>query len=365
MYSLDIDDSQPIVPRGFNLDTLLRYVSRIIHSPLTSYLVVNALSQRLLTSSSRQIQPKDKIAAAAALWTATTFVLPSICRLSARLVFRPTTVNWNSEIVVVTGGSHGVGLELTKRLLRANARVAIIDVNPPPDFGQQFSGLCKYYRCDITDTSNVKAIADKIRADLGDPTMLVNNAGIVVAKLLLDMSDSEVNNVIDVNLTAHFHLIRQFLPAMIACNRGHIVSIGSIVSFVGTPQASTYCASKGGVKLLHDSMRREVASRYGASGIQFSIAYPGIINTGLFRGLDLGQFFLPTLRPDSIARAVFAALESGKAREIFLPQTAGILPLLHAFSQNARTAIVNAIAGGDVAMANFSGHVKYAGKQKK
>ncbi|KAJ2225766.1 hypothetical protein IWW45_007737 [Coemansia sp. RSA 485] len=362
MSSISIDDSQPIVPRGFNIDTLLRYVSRIIHSPVTSYLVVNVLTRRLLPDD-RQIQPKDKMAAAAALWTATTFVLPGICRLSARLLCRSTTVSWANEVVVVTGGSHGVGLELTKRLLRANARVAVIDVNPPPDFGQQFGGLCNYYKCDVTDVSSVKATADRIRADLGDPTMLVNNAGIVVGKLLLDMSDSEVNKVIDVNLTAHFHLIRQFLPAMIACNRGHIVSIGSIVSFVGTPQASTYCASKGGVKLLHDSMRREVASRYGARGIRFSIAYPGVINTGLFRGLDLGQFFMPTLRPDSIARAVFAALESGKDREIFLPQIAGILPLLYAFSQNTRTALTNMVSGGDTAMASFSGHVKYAGKK--
>ncbi|KAJ1849574.1 hypothetical protein LPJ73_003704 [Coemansia sp. RSA 2703] len=357
MVSLDIDDSKPLVPRGFNLDTILRYISRTVNSPLISYLIVNALSRRV--DVGRQLEVKDKVAATAALWTATTFVIPTICRLTARLLCSSSTVSWPNEVVVVTGGSHGVGFELTKRLLRASARVAVIDVNQFPELETQYARHCRYYKCDITDLDAVKSTADRIRSDLGNPTMLVNNAGIVSGKLLLDMTDSEVNKVIDVNLTAHFHLLRQFLPAMIATNRGHIVSIGSIVSFAGTPQASTYCASKGGVKLLHESMRREVASRYNAKNIQFSIAYPGVINTGLFKGLDLGQFFLPNLRPDTIARAVFAALGSGKGQEIYLPKLGSILPLTYMLPMGVRSKIINVIAGGDTAMSTFSGHVKY------
>ncbi|KAJ1942258.1 hypothetical protein GGF37_003192 [Kickxella alabastrina] len=359
--ALSIDDSQPIVSRGFNLDTLLRYFSRVIRSPLLSYFAVNALSRHHL-SNSRLADSRSKLAATAALWATVTLILPSVCKLTTRLLLcrRSKEVYWPGEIVVVTGGSHGVGLELTKRLLRANARVAIIDVCPFPLTEQLRPGYCAHYSCDITDLDAIKAAAGQIRTDLGgDPTMLVNNAGIVVAKLLLDMSDREVDKVIDVNLTSHFHLIRQFLPAMIAANRGHIVSIGSIVSFLGTPQASTYCASKGGVKLLHESMRREVVSRYKADNVQFSIAYPGIINTGLFGGIDLGQFFMPTLRPDSIARSVFAALASGTGNEIFLPRLANILPLLYAVPASTRSSIINLISSGDTAMATFSGHVKY------
>ncbi|KAJ1894978.1 hypothetical protein LPJ66_004862, partial [Kickxella alabastrina] len=115
----------------------------------------------------------------------------------------------------------------------------------------------------------------------------------------------------------------------------------------------------GGVKLLHESMRREVVSRYKADNVQFSIAYPGIINTGLFGGIDLGQFFMPTLRPDSIARSVFAALASGTGNEIFLPRLANILPLLYAVPASTRSSIINLISSGDTAMATFSGHVKY------
>ncbi|KAI8320942.1 NAD(P)-binding protein, partial [Martensiomyces pterosporus] len=262
---------------------------------------------------------------------------------------------WRNEIVVVTGGSHGVGLELAKRLLKAGARVAILDVNPFPINDIKYADKWRYYKCDITNLEQTKNTADQIRADLGNPTMLVNNAGIVVGKLLLEMADAEVDKVINVNLTSHFHLIRQFLPAMLEARRGHIVTVGSIVSFVGTPQASTYCASKGGVKLLHESLRREVASRYRSSNIQFSIAYPGVIDSGLFRGLDLGQFFMPTLRPDAIAREIFSALGSGRGREIFLPKFANVIPLLYAFSQDARTRLINAVSGGDTAMANFSG----------
>ncbi|KAJ2156775.1 hypothetical protein GGF46_004959 [Coemansia sp. RSA 552] len=350
-----IDDSQPIVPRGFNLDTLLRYASRTIRSPLISYLVVNSLSHRL-----HGIHAKDKIAATAALWTATALVLPTAGKLLGRLFGpRQQQVQWADEIVVVTGGSHGVGLELVKRLLRAGARVAILDVSPFPLDDERVSGQWRHYQCDIVDLEQVKKASAMIREDLGDPTMLVNNAGVVVGKLLLDMADSEVDKVLNVNLTSQFHLIRQFLPAMIRKRRGHIVSIGSIVSFAGTPQATTYCATKGGVKLLHESLRREVASRYEANDVQFTIAYPGVISTGLFAGLDLGQFFLPTLRPDSLARAIFEALGSGRGQEIYMPKIANVLSVLYAFPQHLRTRIINLLTSGDTAMGNFSGHTKY------
>ncbi|KAJ2079747.1 hypothetical protein H4R24_003554 [Coemansia sp. RSA 988] len=350
-----IDDSQPLVPRGFNLDTMLRYMSRVLRSPLLSYLAVNSLSLRF-----RNINPKDKLAATAALWTATTFVFPAVCKLAGHLLgFCRPPIQWSDEVVVITGGSHGIGLELAKRLLRAGSRVAILDVNPFPIDDESVNGLWGYYKCDISNVDQIKEAADLVRVELGDPTMLVNNAGIVAAKLLLDMADSEVDKVVNVNLTSQFHLIRQFLPAMLRRGRGHIVSIGSIVSFAGTPQATTYCATKGGVKLLHESLRREVASRYKPNDIQFTIAYPGITNTGLFKGLDLGQFFLPNLRPDSIARAIFNALASGQGHEIYLPKVANALTIIYALPQRARSGLINFLSGGDNAMSTFSGHSKY------
>ncbi|KAJ2796577.1 hypothetical protein H4S07_006182 [Coemansia furcata] len=350
-----IDDSKPLVPRGFNIDTIMRYASRTAYSPLASYFIVNALSRRL-----NAVTAKDKISAAAALWAATNVVVPGIRKIASRLFCgAKKPVHWANEIVVVTGGSHGVGLELVKRLLKAGARVAILDVNPFPIDDAQYNDQWRYYNCDITNLEMVKATADQIRNDLGDATMLVNNAGIVIGKLLLDMTDAEVDKVIDVNLTSHFHLIRQFLPAMLRAKRGHIASIGSIVSFVGAPQSSTYCTSKGGVKLLHESMLLEVASRYGTNDVQFSIAYPGVINTGLFRGLNLGQFLMPTLRPDSIARALFAALNSGTGQEIFLPGTANLLRLVNIFSPGMRSGILNMLGGLNGAMSTYSGHAKY------
>ncbi|KAJ2454098.1 hypothetical protein GGF42_003682 [Coemansia sp. RSA 2424] len=351
----NIDDSKPLVPRGFNMDTIMRYVSKTAYSPLASYLIVNALSRKLHPAST-----KDKISAAAALWATTNVVLPGMAKLASRLFCgAKKPVQWANEIVVVTGGSSGVGLELVKRLLRAGARVAIIDVNPFPIDDAQYNDQWRYYSCDITNLDMVKATADRIRDELGDATMLVNNAGIVVGKLLLDMTDAEVDKVINVNLTSHFHLIRQFLPAMLRAKRGHIASVGSIVSFVGAPQSSTYCSSKGGVKLLHDSMKLEVSSRYEASDIQFSIAYPGVINTGLFRGLNLGQFIWPTLRPDSVARALFATLNSGKGQEIFLPRTANMLRVINVFSPGMRTGLLNTLGGASSAMSAFAGHTKY------
>ncbi|KAJ1955154.1 hypothetical protein EC988_002040 [Linderina pennispora] len=352
-----INDNQPLVTRGFNYDTLTRYISRTVRSPLVSYLIVNALSNKYRSGS---IEVRKKLAAAAALWAATNVVLPGLCSLTAKIFGkRDNSVYWPNEIVVVTGGSHGVGNELTLRLLKAGAQVVILDVNPFVLDDERYKSKWHYYQLDVTNVDQTKEVAEQIRNDVGYPTMLVNNAGIVIAKLLLDMTDAEVDKVINVNLTSHFHLIRQFLPGMIKAQRGHIVTIGSIVSFAGTPQATTYCASKGGVKLLHESLRREVASRYGANNIKFSIAYPGVIDTGLFKGLNLGQFFMPNLKPHAIARSVFSALAAGEGRDIYLPKAAGMLPLIYMLSPGARTWVVNSTSGGDTAMATWSGHTKY------
>ncbi|ORX67154.1 NAD(P)-binding protein [Linderina pennispora] len=328
-----INDNQPLVTRGFNYDTLTRYISRTVRSPLVSYLIVNALSNKYRSGS---IEVRKRLAAAAALWAATNVVLPGLCSLTAKIFGkRDNSVYWPNEIVVVTGGSHGVGNELTLRLLKAGAQVVILDVNPFVLDDERYKSKWHYYQLDVTNVDQTKEVAEQIRNDVGYPTMLVNNAGIV-------------DKVINVNLTSHFHLIRQFLPGMIKAQRGHIVTIGSIVSFAGTPQATTYCASKGGVKLLHESLRREVASRYGASNIKFSIAYPGVIDTGLFKGLNLGQFFMPNLKPHAIARSVFSALAAGEGRDIYLPKAAGMLPLIYMLT-----------SGGDTAMATWSGHTKY------
>ncbi|KAJ2834560.1 hypothetical protein FBU31_001757, partial [Coemansia sp. 'formosensis'] len=142
-----IDDSKPLVPRGFNIDTIMRYASRTAYSPLASYFIVNALSRRL-----NAVTAKDKISAAAALWAATNVVVPGISKIASRLLCgAKKPVHWANEIVVVTGGSHGVGLELVKRLLKAGARVAILDVNPFPIDDAQYNDQWRYYNCDITN----------------------------------------------------------------------------------------------------------------------------------------------------------------------------------------------------------------------
>ncbi|KAJ2898520.1 hypothetical protein IWW38_001360 [Coemansia aciculifera] len=351
-----IDNSKPLVPRGFNIDTIIRYALRTVYSVVGSYVIASALLHKQLFTVSR----KDSVSVAVALLAVTNTVLPGISKLTSRILRGSNQpVQWTKEIVVVTGGSNGIGLELVKRLLRAGARVAILDVHPFPIDDARYSDQWRYYNCDITKLDVVKATADQIRNELGDATMLVNNAGVVVGKLLLDMTDAEVDKVINVNLTSHYHLIRQFLPAMLRAKRGHIVSLGSIASLAGAPQSSTYCASKAGVKLLNDTMLYEISHRYGANDIQFTIAYPGVVNTGLFRGTDLGQFLWPTLRPDSIARPLFDALNSGKSQEIFLPMSGNILRIINIFPLAMRLPLQNILGRANDSMSKFAGHIKY------
>src|SRR4051794_26056793 len=93
-----------------------------------------------------------------------------------------------------------------------------------------------FYHCDVTDYAKLETIASEIRADHGDPTVLVNNAGIGHKLPIIEKDISTIRKVIDINLVSNFAMIQQFLPAMVAKNHGHVVSISSLASYmsVGT-----------------------------------------------------------------------------------------------------------------------------------
>ena len=95
-------------------------------------------------------------------------------------------------------------------------------------------------------------VANKIKAELGDPTILVNNAGIGRTFSILDVPNEYLEKIFHINLISHWYTVKEFLPAMIAGKKGHIVSTASMASYTAVAGMVDYCVTKAGVMSFHE-----------------------------------------------------------------------------------------------------------------
>lgn len=109
-----------------------------------------------------------------------------------------------------------------------------------------------FYRCDLTSAPAIHETAEAIRRNLGDPSILVNNAGLAKVNKLIEEDDAFLEQIFRVNIISHFILIKEFLPKMLEQKKGHIVSIASVGSYMSGPPLVDYCATKAAVLALHE-----------------------------------------------------------------------------------------------------------------
>jgi NAD(P)-dependent dehydrogenase (short-subunit alcohol dehydrogenase family) len=174
------------------------------------------------------------------------------------------------NVAVVTGAAGGIGAAICRRLAAGGFTVACVDLKEP-----NVQAPLHAYAADVRDAASVAAAAARIRADLGEPWLLVNAAGVFSIGLLPDTSEAEWDRILDTNLKGPFLTCREFLPAMIAARSGCIVNIASTAGVRGGRQRAAYCASKGGLVLL----TRSLAIDHGHDGVRVNCVCPGLIDT--------------------------------------------------------------------------------------
>lgn len=221
-------------------------------------------------------------------------VLGIIIRLN-RYLNRKAANNWTvakafdskKEIVVVTGASQGLGLCIAQSFAARGVKVAALDKNEPKS---SLPENVAFYQVDLVDSQAVNNAAERIRTDIGDPTVVVNNAGISAPTLLLPQDAQESPNgaaarieqfqqVLEVNLTAHLRTSLAFVPAMIASNHGHVVSISSMFAYAGTSPSCEYCMSKVAVQAFHEVLAMELKHTHKAPKIRTTSYFPVWLRT--------------------------------------------------------------------------------------
>ena len=225
-----------------------------------------------------------------------------------------------SRVVLITGGSRGIGLACAQRFATLGDRVAVTyNSSPPPD--DLFA-----VNCDVTSSESVDAAFKAVEDEFGPVEVLVSNAGITKDGLLLRMSETDFGSVIDANLTAAYRVAKRATQGMLRARAGRIVFMSSVVALLGSAGQANYAASKAGLVGLARSMARELGSR----NITVNVVAPGPVETDMTAALGEKRIAeltaaVPLARmasPDEIA-GVVAFLASPDAAYI----TGAVIPV--------------------------------------
>ena len=226
----------------------------------------------------------------------------------------------NPRVALVTGASRGIGAAVARVLAEQGMRVVGTATSEAgaDAIHSKLAPLRGVGRVlNVTDPASIESLLESIRADLGEPLVLVNNAGITQDNILMRMKEDEWHQVIDTNLTALYRLSKACVRGMTKARWGRIINVTSVVGSMGNAGQSNYAATKAGAEGMARSLARELGSR----SITVNCVAPGFIDTDMTRALadaqrDALQSQIPLGRlgePDDIAATVaFLASDAGQ-----------------------------------------------------
>ena len=222
--------------------------------------------------------------------------------------------------VLITGAASGIGRLMALRIAAQGGQLILWDMDEAhlaAVAGEiaAAGGQAAAYACNLAERASIEAAATRTLAEQGAVDVLVNNAGIVDGKRMLEATDKEVERTFAVNTLAHFRTVRAFLPGMLAQGAGHIVTIASASGIAAVPRLADYSASKAAAIAFDESLRLEL--KHDGAPVRTTVVCPFYISTGMFEGVRTRfPLLLPIMRPEAVAARIVCAIERDEARLI-------------------------------------------------
>jgi NADP-dependent 3-hydroxy acid dehydrogenase YdfG len=219
------------------------------------------------------------------------------------------------KVVLITGGSTGLGAETARHLAASGARVAVAarrkdKLDEVVDAISKAGGEARAYQLDVVDKKQVKSVVDAVIGDFGRFDVLINNAGIMPIRPMSEVNTEEWDAMIDVNIKGTLYGIAAALPAFLAQESGHIINLSSVAGIkVFAPGGTVYSGTKFAVRAISDGLRQEVGAKVRVTSIE-----PGAVDSELkFNTTGTAQsgvldFYKIAIPASAVARAIAYAI---------------------------------------------------------
>jgi short-subunit dehydrogenase len=235
---------------------------------------------------------------------------------------------------IVTGASRGIGPYIAESLAREGAKVALVARSRPEleanarklsESGTEVLAFC----ADVTSASDRRELLDAVQRRLGPVDVLVNNAGGDLQREFHNLTEGEIQGLLELNLTSAIVLTRLALPGMLERGRGHVVNVSSMAGRVSFPYTEAYAAAKDGLIAFTRVLRADYRAR-GVSGSTLILGPVGEAGVGARTADELGLKLPPVglVSPAKIAKLTVEAIRSDRAELAVLPGPGKLLRAL-------------------------------------
>ncbi len=182
----------------------------------------------------------------------------------------------DKKIALITGAGGGIGAGIAKTLSEEGYTVICVDKDAKKvEEVSKTIPASHWFALDVTKESEIVALRDTLAKTIGNPTHIVNSAGIFFEHSLLTLTEEEFDLMMNVNIKGMFFMCKVFIPAMVEAGKGNVINIASTAGLRGGRNRPIYAASKGAVVLF----TRSIAIDFGPKGVRANCVAPGLIDT--------------------------------------------------------------------------------------